>query len=80
MQRMMRPIPVLFWSEDDGTMHPLRFTPHAKAKEMRIRNVVKRFTDDTAGQRMQCFLCQDQEKLFEIRYDTIKHRWYLTKW
>ncbi|MCL2548987.1 MAG: hypothetical protein FWE76_07485 [Symbiobacteriaceae bacterium] len=80
MKRMMRPIPVSAWSDIDGTLHPFRLHPGVQRGEIKIGRIVDRSQTKIAGRLSQTFLCQTDDKLYEIEYDHATHCWYLTKW
>ena len=80
MKRMMRPVPVKVWTDEEGNLNPYRFTPEAIPPEVRIENIVERSTSKIAGKLVQVFVCENNERRFELQYDYAAHRWYLTKW
>lgn len=80
MRRMMQAIPVLSWSECDGTLHPCRLLPGFLSREMKIGRILERSQSKVAGRLAQSFTCQTDDRTYEIQYDHATHCWYLTKW
>jgi len=80
MKRMMQPIQVMCWNDEQGRITPSSFKPEWSPTDMRAGRVIQRSTSKEAGRLVQVFLCQNEARRFELQYDYAATKWYLTKW
>ena len=86
MKVLVKPIEMIAWFDFKGLIHPLRFRlidEDGKYKTIAIKSIQARTKEKLAGNLMQVFLCQgvvnDQEILFEIKYEKDTDQWILFK-
>lgn len=83
---LAKPIEMIAWFDFKGLIHPLRFRlidEDGKYKTIAIKNIQARKKEKLAGNLMQVFLCRgvinNQEILFEIKYEKDTDQWILFK-
>ncbi len=85
MKAIMKPIKMMAWSTSDGDVTPLRFLwkDGSLQRNIKIHQVVERYEEKFAGNRMLGFRCQEvidgEEKVFELKFEVKTCKWYLFK-
>ncbi|MGI6569962.1 MAG: hypothetical protein ACOX27_02695 [Caldicoprobacterales bacterium] len=82
----MKPIKMIAWFNEDGTLHPVRFNMKQKDEShitIRIDRVIKKREEKLAGNPMLVYTCQsiinNIERIYEIKYELRTCKWYLFK-
>lgn len=84
MKVVNMPIDVLTWTDKDGNIHPIRFriTEEDEYKVIKVK-VLSSEKIKQAGQYIIIYKCQSIidyiEKVFELRYIVMEHKWVLWK-
>lgn len=86
MKVIAKPIQMVAWFDEKGTVHPVRFKIEMEDEEtkvIKIDRIVKRDMEKLAGNPMLVFTCRSLidgvEKVFEIKYEIGTMRWMLFK-
>ncbi|MBR0574716.1 hypothetical protein KCG48_00030 [Proteiniclasticum sp. BAD-10] len=86
MKVLAKPIEMIAWFDFKGLIHPIRFrliNEEGKYQTIHIRSIQARKREKLAGNHMQIFLCRgmvnDQEVLFELKYEKDTDQWTLFK-
>lgn len=85
MKVVAKPIQVIAWFGDEGSINPMRFKLEGEEESqvIKISKVLKKEKERLAGNIMEKFLCSSCingiEKLYEIKYDTKTYKWILFK-
>ena len=87
MKRLMKPVLMYTWTDEDGRIHPLRFQAELEpsvATTIRIGSVVLQETERIAGQHVINFRClslvENRERQYDLCYELATCRWYLARW
>ncbi len=86
MKVFMKPIKMIFYSEENGVITPLKFQMLNQEKEyftVKVDNIMLRQEEKLAGNRMLIYRCQSEidgmEKVYELKYEVSTCKWYLYK-
>ncbi len=86
MKTLAKPIQVVSWTEENGTIHPVRFKIATADGDREVYKVMRIHTmelDRIAGNKVYKFTCEVAInrfiKLCEIRYELESCRWMLFK-
>lgn len=86
MKVLAKPIEMIAWFDFKGVIHPIKFRiigEDGAYQVISIKRVQARKKEKLAGNVMQVFLCQgvvnDQEVLFELKFEKDTDRWTLFK-
>lgn len=86
MKTLARAIEMISWTEENGTLHPVRFkieTADGGKQVYRVLRIHTMVPDRIAGNKMYRFTCEVAVnrliKLCEIRYELETCRWVLFK-
>jgi hypothetical protein len=86
MKVLAKPIEMIAWFDFKGVIHPIKFRiigEDGTYQVISIKKVQARKKEKLAGNVMQVFLCQgvvnDQEVLFELKFEKDTDRWTLFK-
>lgn len=86
MKVLMKPIKMIAWFDEDGTLTPVRYNvslDDESAVTIRINRIIQKKEEKLAGNRMLVFTCQsivnDMERLYELKYELSTCKWYLFK-
>jgi hypothetical protein len=79
-----KPIQMIAWFNEDGTINPIKFKiDEEENKVIKIERILKREQEKLAGNTMEKFTCSSCingiEKIFEIKYDIKNYKWILFK-
>ena len=87
MKRIMKPIRIVAWSDEEGLWTPVRFQVEDSEEArvtIRVEKVLLRSEERTAGQRVINFRCRstvdDRIRQYELCYELSTCRWYLSRW
>ena len=81
MKVYMKPIEMIAWFSQDGSLHPVRY----KIDDMviKVEQVTSKSEENLAGNRMIIYRCQSEIngelKLFELKYEVQTCKWFLFK-
>ena len=86
MKILMRKVKMIFWTDENGRITPIRFLMRQEDESVvkvgSIR-IVERKEEKLAGNRMLIFVCQSViggvERVFELKYEMTTCRWFLYK-
>lgn len=86
MKVLAKPIEMVAWFDFKGLIHPIRFRlidENGTYKIISIKSIQARKKEKLAGNLMQVFLCRgiinNQEVLFELKYEKDTDQWTLFK-
>ncbi|NLK95242.1 MAG: hypothetical protein GX275_08640 [Clostridiales bacterium] len=86
MKVLAKPIDMIAWFKDSGKLNPIKFRLEGEdgtIKIIKINKIIKTANEKIAGNPMQIFTCtaiiNGVEKIFELKYEVEKCRWYLFK-
>lgn len=84
MKVIAKPIQMIAWFNEDGTINPIRFKINEEEnKVVKIDKILKAEKEKLAGNIMEKFTCTSiingVEKIFELKYDTKSYKWILFK-
>lgn len=86
MKVLMKSVDMICLSSCDGTITPLKFRWQEEGLEpriIRIDRIIDRKEEKLAGNPMLVFTAQSIidgiERIFEMKYDIRKYKWYLYK-
>ena len=84
MKVVGKPIQMIAWFNEDGSISPIRFKMEEDgAKVIKINKVIKQEQERLAGNIMEKFTCTSTingiEKIFEVKYDAKSYKWILFK-
>ncbi|MCR1949959.1 hypothetical protein NSA50_02660 [Clostridium sp. DSM 100503] len=85
MKVIAKPIQMIAWFNEDGSINPIRFKVlEEESKVIKIEKVLKREKEKLSGKVMEKFVCSSCidgiEKIFEIKYDATNYKWILFKY
>ena len=87
MHKLMKPIRIVTWIDEQGNINPVRFQVEGIAEErliIKVEKVLQRNEEKIAGQRVINYRCRsiiaDQLRQYEICYELPTCRWYLSLW
>lgn len=84
MKVVAKPIQMIAWFNEDGTINPIKFKINEEEnKVIKIDKILKREQEKLAGNIMEKFTCSSCingiEKIFELKYDIKNYKWILFK-
>jgi hypothetical protein len=86
MKVLMKPIKMIAWFDEDGTLTPVRYNMRLddeSAITIRINRIIQKKEEKLAGNRMLVFTCQsimdNMERIYELKYEFSTCKWYLFK-
>lgn len=86
MKVVVKPVEMIAWFENGGNINPVKFRVEGDndiLKVVKIGKVLKRSKEKIAGNNMLIFTCSSVvngiEKIYELKYDIDKFKWYLFK-
>ncbi len=84
MKVVAKPIKMIAWFNEDGSINPIRFKLEEDgAKVIKIEKILKQEKERLAGNIMEKFTCTSitggAEKIFEVKYDSKSYKWILFK-
>lgn len=85
MKVIAKPIEVISWFTDEGVPNPFKFRIREgdKWRVVKIEQVVDKYIENLAGNKMYVFICQSKIKgqlqKFEIKFELESCRWMLFK-
>jgi hypothetical protein len=86
MKVVAKPIDIAVWFDCEGTPHPIRFRLEGEDKTYetsKIDKVTMTYMEKIAGNPTMVFRCRgvskEEDKLYEIRYETNSCKWILFK-
>lgn len=81
MKVVAKPVEMLLWVDDKGTLHPVKF--RCEGTVIKIDRVISMDVNRLAGNSTLVFTCQgiinQQDRVFEVRYELRTCRWTLFK-
>lgn len=84
MRTLAKPIKMIAWFDDDGTIRPVRFKLSQEDEEsmvIKINNITNRQLEKLAGNLMWKFTCisviNGIEKSYDVKFDVINGKWFL---
>lgn len=86
MKVVVKPVEMIAWFENGGNINPVKFRIEGDnniLQVVKIGKVLKRSKEKIAGNNMFIFTCSSVvngiEKIYELKYDVDKCKWYLFK-
>jgi len=87
METVMREIDVIAFFDKNGDINPIRFryceSSSVENKVIQINKVLTKKQEFYNGNLMYVFECRsflnNRDKLYEIKYEINKNKWYLSK-
>lgn len=86
MKTIAKPIQMISWTEEDGSIHPLRFKVQEQEGTLGVYKILKMYTcslDTIAGDKVIIFTCEinmhEFSKICELRYYVDACQWNLFK-
>jgi hypothetical protein len=86
MKTYMKPIKMIAWFAEDGAITPVSFQIIGHEQEyvtVPIDKIIVRNEEKLAGNKMLIFRCQSVinklEKIYELKYEPNKCKWWLWK-
>ena len=86
MKILAKPICVVSWTDEKGVIHPVRIKVQKEDESeiiIKVDKVIATEKEKLAGSEMLLFKCQsiidDQQRLFELKYELKTCKWMLFK-
>lgn len=91
MKVVMKPIDMIAWSTEDGTLTPLKFRINEEEnrktktskKIIKVNKILLKKEEKLAGNRVLVYRCQSTvnktEKVYELKYEFSTCKWFLYK-
>lgn len=85
MKVVVKPIAMVSWTTEQGDVHPVRFRLQEgeKKKVIHVDKVIEVKKERIAGNYVHMFTCRskidNEDKLYELRYEASYCRWTLFK-
>lgn len=86
MKVLAKSVDMIAWFKDSGKISPIKFRieeDDGTLKIIKINKIIKVANEKIAGNPMQIYTCSSNingvEKIFELKYEIERCKWYLFK-